>query len=168
MWNRCQTCSKTKVTYKNSEIGEKVTRFDVWENYFLLSFSCQSHFQVSTKWESFFFRFLYASEQLFKWVFGSLFAFVRFAFSPSAFFFLFFFSMFIISTIHARYYAMRETKLLHCSWNPQPLYSEKKNIKNRSHRTIHTFKNYFATVFSVFSKISCIQTDSKITWTRKF
>ena len=25
--------------------------------------------------------------------------------------------------------------------------------------TIHTFKNYFATVFSVFSKISCIQMD---------
>ena len=24
-------------------------------------------------------------------------------------------------------------------------------IKNRSHGTIHTFKNYFATVFSVFS-----------------
>ena len=33
--------------------------------------------------------------------------------------------------------------------------------KNGSHRTIHTFKNYFATVFLVFSKISCIQTDSK-------
>ena len=26
-----------------------------------------------------------------------------------------------------------------------------KNIKNRSHGTIYTFKNYFATVFSVFS-----------------
>ena len=35
----------------------------------------------------------------------------------------------------------------------------KKNIKNGSHNTIHTFKNYFATVFSIFSKISCIQTD---------
>ena len=35
----------------------------------------------------------------------------------------------------------------HCSWDPQPLYS--KNIKNRSHDTIYTFKNYFATVFSV-------------------
>ena len=33
-------------------------------------------------------------------------------------------------------------------------------IKNGSHITIHTFKNYFATVFSVFSfsKISSIQT----------
>ena len=27
----------------------------------------------------------------------------------------------------------------------------RKNIKNGSHGTIHTFKNYFATVFSVFS-----------------
>ena len=34
-------------------------------------------------------------------------------------------------------------------------------IKNRSHGTIHTFKNYFATVFSIFnfSKINFIQTD---------
>ena len=38
----------------------------------------------------------------------------------------------------------------YCSWDPQPLYSEKK-IKNESHGTIHTFKNYFATVFSVFN-----------------
>ena len=34
----------------------------------------------------------------------------------------------------------------------------RKNIKNGS--TIHIFKNYFVTMFSVFSKISCIQTDS--------
>ena len=26
-----------------------------------------------------------------------------------------------------------------------------KNIKNRSHITIHTFKNYFITIFSVFN-----------------
>ena len=37
----------------------------------------------------------------------------------------------------------------------------KKNIKNESHGTIYIFKNYFATVFSVFSKISYIQTDPK-------
>ena len=43
-----------------------------------------------------------------------------------------------------------------------------KNIKNGSHDTIHTFKNYFATVFLVFSfqfsvsvTISSIQTDPK-------
>ena len=34
-----------------------------------------------------------------------------------------------------------------------------KNIKNWSHDTIHTFKNYFATVFSVSATISSIQTD---------
>ena len=33
--------------------------------------------------------------------------------------------------------------------------------KNGSHRTIHTFKNYFTTVFLVFSKIRCIQTYPK-------
>ena len=32
-------------------------------------------------------------------------------------------------------------------------------IKNGSHSTIYTFKNYFATVFSVSAKISSIQTD---------
>ena len=36
-------------------------------------------------------------------------------------------------------------------------------IKSGSHGTIHTFKNYFATVFSVFNfnKISSIQTNLK-------
>ena len=48
----------------------------------------------------------------------------------------------------------------HCSWDPQPLYLEK-NIKNGSHGTIHKFKNYFATLFSVFNKINYIQTDAK-------
>ena len=38
----------------------------------------------------------------------------------------------------------------HCSWDPRLLYSKKK-IKNGSHGTIHTFKNYFVTVFSVFN-----------------
>ena len=37
---------------------------------------------------------------------------------------------------------------------------QEKKIKNGSHDTIRTFKNYFATVFLVFSKINCIQTDS--------
>ena len=32
-------------------------------------------------------------------------------------------------------------------------------IKNRSHDTNHTFKNYFVTVFSISAKISSIQTD---------
>ena len=38
---------------------------------------------------------------------------------------------------------------------------QEKNIKNESHDTIYTFKNYFAIVFSVFNKISYIQTNPK-------
>ena len=34
-------------------------------------------------------------------------------------------------------------------------------IKNGSHDIIHTFENYFATVFSIFSKIRGIQTHPK-------
>ena len=34
-------------------------------------------------------------------------------------------------------------------------------IKNGSHNTIYTFKNYFVTVFSVSTKISSIQTHPK-------
>ena len=53
---------KTKATYKNSEIGEKVTWFDIWENYFLLSFflseSLSSFIQVGVL----FLFFLHASE----------------------------------------------------------------------------------------------------------
>ena len=41
------------------------------------------------------------------------------------------------------------------------LFFNKTFIKNGSHGNIHTFKNYFAIMFSVFSKISGIQTDSK-------
>ena len=40
--------------------------------------------------------------------------------------------------------------LVYCSQDPQVFYS-KKNFKIGSHSTIHTFKNYFTTVFSVFS-----------------
>ena len=36
-----------------------------------------------------------------------------------------------------------------------------------SHSTIHTFKIYFATVFSVFSKISYIQMDTIVSKTLK-
>ena len=34
-------------------------------------------------------------------------------------------------------------------------------IKNGSHNTIYTFKNYFTIVFSVSAKINSIQTDPK-------
>ena len=45
--------------------------------------------------------------------------------------------------------------------NPQISFLINFFIKNRSHGIIHTFKNYFAIVFSVFSfsKISSIQID---------
>ena len=39
---------------------------------------------------------------------------------------------------------------------------KKENIKNGSYNIIHIFKNYFATVFSIFSKISGIQTNHKL------
>ena len=50
---------------------------------------------------------------------------------------------------------------MHCSRVSQIILFNKFFIKNWSHDTIHTFQNYFATVFSVFSfsKISSIQTD---------
>ena len=37
------------------------------------------------------------------------------------------------------------------------LFFNKTFIKNGSHDTIHIFKNYFATIFSVFGKINGIQ-----------
>ena len=38
----------------------------------------------------------------------------------------------------------------------------KKNFKIGSYSTIHIFKNYFVTIFSIFSKINGIQIDLKI------
>ena len=40
---------------------------------------------------------------------------------------------------------------VHRSRDPQVLYLAKKNFNTRSYGTIHTFKNYFATIFAVFS-----------------
>ena len=50
---------------------------------------------------------------------------------------------------------------VHGSRDPQTSFFNKTFIKNGPHNTIYTFKNYFATVFSVFSKISGIQTHLK-------
>ena len=50
---------------------------------------------------------------------------------------------------------------VHCARDLQTSFFNKTFIKNWSHGTIHTFKNYFAIMFSVFGKISSIQTDSK-------
>ena len=52
---------------------------------------------------------------------------------------------------------------MHCSRDLQTSFFTKTFIKSGSHSTIHTFKNYFTIVFSVFSKISIIQTDPKST-----
>ena len=53
---------------------------------------------------------------------------------------------------------MRQLSLFtHCSSTVHAF----KNIKNGSHGTIHTFKNYLVTVFSVSVKISSIQTDPR-------
>ena len=42
---------------------------------------------------------------------------------------------------------------VHCSWDSQTSFFSKTFIKNRSHGTIHTFKNYFVIVFSIFNGI---------------
>ena len=49
------------------------------------------------------------------------------------------------------------------TWDPQTLFFSNFFIKNGSYGTIYIFKNYFITLFSVFSfsKISSIQTDIK-------
>ena len=52
---------------------------------------------------------------------------------------------------------------VHYSRDPQTSFFNKTFIKNGSHDTIHTFKNYFVTVFSVFNKISGIQTHLRST-----
>ena len=49
--------------------------------------------------------------------------------------------------------------LVYCSRDPQISLFSNFFIKNESHDTIHTFKNYFVTVFSVSASISSIQTD---------
>ena len=54
---------------------------------------------------------------------------------------------------------------VHCLWDPQVRILKGKKIKTKSHSTTHTFKNYFATIFSVFSfqflGINDIQTELK-------
>ena len=54
---------------------------------------------------------------------------------------------------------MHNSGSVHCSRDPQTSLFSNFFIKNGFHDIIHTFKNYFVTVFLVFSKIICIQTD---------
>ena len=51
---------------------------------------------------------------------------------------------------------------MHYLWDPKTSFLNKTFIKNGFHDTIHTFKNYFVTVFSVFRKISSIQTNVQL------
>ena len=59
------------------------------------------------------------------------------------FFFFFFFQPHDFSPLYSA--------PVYCSRDPQTLLFGNFFIKNGSHGTIHTFKNYFSTVFSVFS-----------------
>ena len=87
---------------------------------------------------------------------------MAFAFHPCVFSLPLFFFFFSPATI-VDFSSVNSTRV-HYSRDPQTPLFNNIFIKNRSHGTIHTFKNYFATVFSVFNfqfstKISCIQTD---------
>ena len=81
-------------------------------------------------------------------------------FLVSCFLFFFFVSMRMNcnSNVHAHGFTVQETKYT-VHWTYNHFVKKKKKIKNEYHSTIHPFKNYFATVFSVFSKINCIRTD---------
>ena len=73
------------------------------------------------------------------------------------FFFIF---LFFLCMHFGRYYALFSGSHILFTRSTNTLF-RKKNIKNWSHGILHTFKNYFAIVFSVFNKISGIQTDHK-------
>ena len=103
---------------------------------------------------------------------GTLFVYMLgFGFSVCVFIsmFSFFFSFFLFF-IHAfqgdKIYCLQlQQYCLRTVHGTHSHFIQNKNIKNRSHGTINTFKNYFAIVFSIFSfqfsvstKISSIQT----------
>ena len=70
----------------------------------------------------------------------------------SAFFFFFFF-LSVFLWLYATLVGP-----VHCSRDPQTSFFSNFDVKNRSHGTIHIFKNYFTIVFSIFNKKSGIQT----------
>ena len=63
--------------------------------------------------------------------------------------FLFFFSFSFFQAAVVDYSPVNSARV-HCLWDPQTLLFNNFFIKNESHSTIHTFKNYFTTVFSIF------------------
>ena len=86
------------------------------------------------------------------------FAFCNLRFSLS-FFFLLFFGLACNSWL-----VNCEQCTVHYSWVLQIILFSNFFIKNTFHNIIYTFKNYFATVFSISAKISLIQTDPKKYW----
>ena len=92
-------------------------------------------------------------------VFGLAFAALRFSFYVFSFFFFSAFSPSQAPTVHVLYMnssrnilpVLREQCIHALFTNPHISFFINFFIKNGSHGTIDTFKNYFATVFSVFS-----------------
>ena len=68
-------------------------------------------------------------------------------FSASFFFFFFLFTRFALGRRQLLLFTYWVVLFTHCS----SIVYAFKNIKNGSHSTIHTLKNYFATMFSVFN-----------------
>ena len=71
---------------------------------------------------------------------------VRFGFHVSYIAFCFSFSFLAVNVD----FSMNSVSV-HCLRDPQTSFFNNFFIKNKSHRTIHTFKNYFPTVFSIFN-----------------
>ena len=70
----------------------------------------------------------------------------------SSFFFFFFFLSCTCFSFRGQVHCSRTVE--HCSCTiheTQNYFIQEKNIKNGSYGTIHTFKNYFTTIFLVFS-----------------
>ena len=84
------------------------------------------------------------------------FASLRFLFHVFFFFFFFFSQPVIVNFVNGEQYIYVLFTI------PQITLFSNFFIKNVSHNTIYTFKNYFATVFSVSAKISSIQTRAKL------
>ena len=86
----------------------------------------------------------------------------------SPFFFFSFFSAYEQSTrfMHIDSLCSRQSTLfVHCLrtvYRTHNYFIQKIYIKNRSHDTIYMFKIYFITIFLIFSKINCIQTNLRI------
>ena len=76
------------------------------------------------------------------------------AFQFQRFGFLFFIFFLSTWTIKSHEFTVQRQKSLFMHYSSTVHVFE--NIKNRSHDTIHTFKNYFTTVFSVSAIISLI------------